>query len=51
MLKTAEMTGFKFNFTRYSSLHFTGEVDTFVTFWCEIFSVSFVPEIIKIGSF
>jgi len=38
-------------FFKVQWLHFTGEVDNFVTFSCAIFSRFHVPKIIKTGSF
>jgi len=32
-------------------LHFTGKVNKFVTFWCEIFSRYYTAKIINIGLF
>jgi len=32
-------------------LHFTGELDNYVTFWCGCFSGFHIPKNIKIGSF
>jgi len=32
-------------------LHFTGKVNKFVTFWCEIFSRFYTPKIINIDLF
>jgi len=40
-----------FEFFKVHWIHFTGDMNKFVSFWCGIFSGFLAPTIVKVGSF